>query len=390
MTFTNLILTLTGRFPSARRVFIASAFWIVSVWAFSLFVQPLVSGFSTTDANHGRWSWRFLSIWDARRYQEIARDGYQNASSFAGITNFYPLYPLLMRAIAVPFSVLIPFPLAVTISGVSLSAFAFLWSIVLLLRLFRERTDEHTAVRAAIYMLVFPTAFFFLTVYTESLYLLLSIAMFSFIKRSRWILAGFVGGLASLTRPIGVMLLIPFLISFLSGERRHRSAAVVSVALFLCLYALLPIFMWIKFNDPWRYMTGVSAWGLYPPFSAHFVGENLRSEAQQLFSFLRTGPAGVYILIQHIASVLLGMAAAVWCWRRRLVAWSLYCAIGVLLPIATGDLFGEARYVLILFPVFLMLAREGRRPWIRRAFASTSLLFLLVNVIFVVVGAWVS
>lgn len=295
-----------------------------------------------------------------------------------------------MRIIAVPLSVLIPFPLAVTISGVSLSVLAFLCSIALLLGLFRERTDEHTAVRAAIYMLVFPTAFFFLTVYTESLYLLLSTALFTFMKRSRWILAGFVGGLASLTRPIGVVLLIPLLISFLSGEKRRRTAMVVSVALFLCLYALLPIFMWIKFNDPWRYMTGASAWGLYPPFSAHFIGENLRNETQQLFSFFRTGPAGVYILVQHIASVLLGMVAAVWCWRRRLIAWSVYCAIGVLLPIVTGDLFGETRYVLVLFPVFLMLAREGRRPWVHRAFVSTSLLFLLVNVIFVVGGAWVS
>jgi len=65
-----------------------------------------------------------------------------------------------------------------------------------------------------------PTAFFFSAVYTEGLYLLLSVGCILLARRGRWLWAGVLGGLAAASRNSGVVLLVPFLLLFLYGPRR--------------------------------------------------------------------------------------------------------------------------------------------------------------------------
>ena len=77
----------------------------------------------------------------------------------------------------------------------------------------------------SIYLAIGPLSFFLQAVYTESLFLLLSLACFVFAREGRWRLAGFMGLLATLTRSTGVLLLIPMVVLLLRAARLEAAEA---------------------------------------------------------------------------------------------------------------------------------------------------------------------
>jgi hypothetical protein len=90
-------------------------------------------------------------------------------------------------------------------------------------RLTALETGSREVARLAVIVTAFaPMAFFFSAVYSESLYLALSVAVFWCARKGRWALTGALGALAAATRPTGVLLLVPALILYLYGPRQDR------------------------------------------------------------------------------------------------------------------------------------------------------------------------
>jgi len=71
----------------------------------------------------------------------------------------------------------------------------------------------------------FPAAFFLSAIYSEALFLALSLGSFLAARRGRWAWAGIVGGLAAATRTAGIALVVPYLLLFLWGPRADRPEA---------------------------------------------------------------------------------------------------------------------------------------------------------------------
>ena len=61
--------------------------------------------------------------------------------------------------------------------------------------------------RAAWFLLIFPTAYFLHIGYTEALFMALVLGSFLAARTERWWLAGLLGGLAALTRVNGLVLM---------------------------------------------------------------------------------------------------------------------------------------------------------------------------------------
>ena len=78
-------------------------------------------------------------------------------------TGFFPLYPNLIRNLASTFK-------NPVISGVLISNLSFLISLIFLARLIRLDYDVNTTKFAIIALLLFPTSFYFGSVYTEGLF----------------------------------------------------------------------------------------------------------------------------------------------------------------------------------------------------------------------------
>ena len=83
---------------------------------------------------------------------------------------------------------------------------------MLLERVAEERLGADGARRAVLYLALFPTALFLQAVYSESLFLFLSLAAFMLAERRRFGWAGVVVGLAVLTRPTGLALVPPLVL----------------------------------------------------------------------------------------------------------------------------------------------------------------------------------
>src|SRR5579872_7413884 len=149
---------------------------------------------------------------DAIAYVNIAHHGY----TFTPDTAFFPVWPLLERVGG--FLLGSSFPNAYYLAGLLLANIIYFFVLVLLYNLLVQDFEASIARRALFFLSFYPYALFFFAGYTESLFLLLTLALFLALRRGRaidWWLAGLFGLLASATRSTGLLLTIPFLVVYI-------------------------------------------------------------------------------------------------------------------------------------------------------------------------------
>jgi len=281
------------------------------------------------------WLVNLWARWDSDWYIQIAQHGYVWPSSRPA---FFPLYPLLTGALGHALGG------HTVLAGVLVSLAACAGAFVLLDRLARLKLGAQTARRAVLFLAVFPTTLFLGAVYSESLFLLLSVAAFLFAERGRFVAAGIAGGLAALTRPVGLALIPALALLAWRAPARHRALAGVGIV--PALFALYPLTLWIWIGHPLAFLgaqTGiwrrhVSWWG---PLGGFVDGIEQRA---------------VKDLLVAAALVVLSVLA----WRVLGAAYGLYSLASLALPLSwpsdTHALWSIARFGLVLFPVVLTLA----------------------------------
>ncbi|MDA8068946.1 MAG: mannosyltransferase family protein [Actinomycetota bacterium] len=164
-----------------------------------------------------------LARWDSVWYLTIARYGY------AGVRQrmaFFPLYPELIHLTG---------PLAGSdlVAGILISLTAMAVALYLLHRLVALDFGTEVAATTVLLVAFFPVSFFLSAVYTEALFLALSVGCIYAARRERWLVCGVLGGLAAATRNGGVALVVPAAVIYLYGARgtgapgagRHSGAA---------------------------------------------------------------------------------------------------------------------------------------------------------------------
>src|SRR5450755_698461 len=154
--------------------------------------------------------------WDSVWYLAIAQGGYDHQPPR---TAFFPLYPMVTRGVGVIIG-------SDLLAGVIISLIAFMVALVLLHRLVALELGDRRA-RITVLLLAFcPMAYFFSAVYSESLFLALSVGCIYEARRGRWPTAGLLGGLAAASRNGGIVLLVPLVLMYLYGPRTDRAAVV--------------------------------------------------------------------------------------------------------------------------------------------------------------------
>jgi hypothetical protein len=133
---------------------------------------------------------------------------------------FFPMYPWLMWLFHWPLLVFGLDPTATaTLAGVIVSALGALAGMLALYDMTYESLGEEGAMRAAFYLLIFPTGFFMVQVYTEGLFVGLAFSCLAMLKRNRWLEAALLGAGATLTRAVGIALIIPMALTwFRTGD----------------------------------------------------------------------------------------------------------------------------------------------------------------------------
>jgi len=292
--------------------------------------------------------------WDAGWYEAIARHGYAGAGHAS--LRFFPVFPLLSRALAVLPGVGVGAALVVLSNACALAGTAV---VVVLVR--RESGDERLAGRAAWLLCLAPPAFTFVMGYAEGTLLVLSAGAFSALRARRWWWAAGLGVLAGLTRPLGALLVLPAVVELSRGwrsapaqERVGRLAAaagpVVGTGAFLG---------WVG----WRYGDALAPLRLQEQGAHHGWADPFVTLAHDASSLVHGHHLGEGL---HLPWVLLAVALLVVALRRWPASYGLFAA-GVLAVALTGsNLDSFERYALSAFPLVLAAATtvtRSKRVW---------------------------
>jgi hypothetical protein len=307
--------------------------------------------------------------WDGTWFIGIAEHGYLRYGSQV----FFPLYPYAIRVAAFVTGG------NIGIAGVLLSLLCYGGATVLLYRMIAEDFSPTTALWTVVFMAVFPTSFFFQAVYSESLFLLTTVACFFWARRGRWWLAGLAGCAAVLTRNSGLLLLVPMGVYYLQSRgwslrRIDRQAgwllAVPAGLLFWMVY------LGVRYGDPLLFSRLQGLWGrsLASPGTSLFHGA---VDFGRAVVALVAGRAGMAVIVRNVVPFA-ALATAVWFivlgWRRLPAPYTAYAIASLLFPLslpASGQaLYSMARFVIVIFPVYVsMAALAERRPWLRAGLA---------------------
>jgi hypothetical protein len=296
--------------------------------------------------------------WDAVHYLDVATQGYAGTDMA-----FFPLFPLLIRILGH----LVGNHL---VAGILISNASFFFGLLFLYKLLEHEYDRSVARRAIFYVSIFPSAFFFSAVYTESLFFMLTVASFYYMRAHRWMLAGAIGFFAAMTRVEGVLLIVPFAIEWFSqykadpraGIRKLFPAALIPCGLFVYM-----AYLWVLRGDPLYFSHVQIHWNRH--LAAPWVS------VINAFHKIAVATSGQTIANQglEVAFTALMIAVLLVGWKQLRPSYIAYMALSILIPMSTSSLMSMPRFALVLFPMYAILARAGERPWVNNLIVAFSL-----------------
>lgn len=332
---------------------------------------------------------------------------------------FFPFYPHVMRVFMLPLSLLGMNPVATaTLAGVIVSALGALMGMFALFDLTRDSLGEEGALRAAFYLLIFPTGFFLCQVYTEGLFVGLAFGSLAFLKRGNWLMAALLAGCATLTRAVGVALLIPMAITWIrtsewfdldmEWKQIYLKGGLPLRPFLRALCAFTPLIVFVL----WKF----SYWGLaFDYVEANFFGRGYLDIGSAFFAWKEaiqsmltgftsqtvvrlqgSGFFGEYLHAQHSAyyftefvGLIVGIAT-IWAARKNYPELAWFSLAVFVISWGSGPLQGIQRYILGAPAVFVSLAAWGRNPAFDRIWTIVSILLMGLLAMLYAFNMWVA
>jgi hypothetical protein len=365
--------------------------WLVGIASFEL--VPL-SGWAKTDptglTQHLGAVGEILGApavrWDSSYYVFTAQHGYEAL----GQTAFFPFYPMVMRAVAT-------ITYSEVVAGVLVSLASFAIALVILHRLAALDFGADVARRTVWLVALFPAAVFFSAIYTEALFLVLSVGAVYAARKGSWAWAGALGGMAALTRNTGVLIGVAVLLLYLYGPRADRPPGraggrfapryrLRADALWMLLIpaglAAFAVYTWIVYDTPFASYDAQAIFHreFLGPFSAlWYGGRDVGIAVGDLLGIANGDGIGASLRTLALGATVVGaLVATVGALRRLPIAYGAYALAALLPPLSTPwpdhPLWSTPRFIAVLFPCFLWLALVLRD---RRWYLAVSVAFAL-------------
>jgi len=377
--------------------------------------------------------------WDSEYYLSIAQQGYSDPQmrtlpvqpdappplnrplplSYA----FFPVYPHLMRWLAAPLMLLGFSPNhAMPLAGVIISLLGTLAGCFALYDLARPTLGQSGALRSVFYLLIFPTSFFLAQVYTEGLFIGLAFGSLALMRRKQWILASLLATTATLTRAVGVLLVVPLLWEWgqtmqpwrvwqnrsplwktanqpqpnqeqsnqeqsnqeqSNQEIRRQTARILGTGIVL----LAPVITHLL----WRF----SFWGIaFQWVQKHFfrceflaIGRACAAWSEAVLNLWGSNSQTSAYYAIELGLIGLGLTASVKLLRRDPPI-ALLSGVIILISMTCGLTWSLSRYLLTVPALFLMLGQWGQNPLFDRLWTVVSMLLLSLFTIVFTLGGW--
>jgi hypothetical protein len=326
-------------------------------------------------------------------------------SQYAGEPNFslsyafFPLYPWATWLVNWPLKLLGLDPIATsTLGAIIVSALGTLIGMLALYDMTRDSLGDEGAMRAVFYLLIFPTGFFLIQVYTEGLFVGMAFGCLAMLKRKRWFLSALLAAAATLTRAVGVALVIPTAICWIrTGEwldldlewRQIYFNGIPWRKLGKALLAFAPLVAFLI----WK----ISYLGIaFDYVETNFFGRRVLDFGSayynwsEAFRSLSVGiPERTAYFLTEFFGLAIGVVTCVACLKRDPeIAW--FSLAVLIISLGSGPVQGIQRYILGAPAVFVMLAHWGRHPIFDRAWTIFSLLLMGLGATLYAFNFWVA
>jgi hypothetical protein len=320
---------------------------------------------------------------DVNWYYSIARDGYEKIPFNADRPHnwaFFPLFPLLWRLAA-------HLTGEYVISGMLTSHIFFFVGLIFVHKAaLAFGFNKVLADRSLFYLAVFPTSYFYSLPLTESLFLFLTACSLYSAKQGWWWTAGIAGGLASATRVTGIFLFPALAVLYwetYGGDLRSKEVwrGALSRKEFLSLF-LVPVgigsFMFYLYaitGNAIAFKDILVTWGRGTGFFVITLFGYLRNP------WLIAVPWDFRII--NFTGAALALICGGWLLKRRQWTLGVYTLLCVIAALSSLVLQSQARYAMVLFPIYFVLAKAGERPYVDETIRTISIsLFTLMTALF--------
>jgi hypothetical protein len=341
-----------------------------AAWAFRTSVAhaPLTGGFEH---------------WDAILLRNIAQYGYFGQHSTANNIAFFPGYPVTLAAAHLILRNWV-------LSELAVSGVAGCFAVVSLARLANGR-------RAVLYLLTTPAAIFLMVGYSEALFLALAIPAWRAATNGRWWRAALLAGLSGLVRP-DALFLIPALVVLAllhpAGASDSQEPAPAARSRLACAAAMCCAFAGPATYEIYLKVSTGSwlAWSraMQKGWDLHLTDpeQALKTTWWAAFKHAFGASTAFEFQLELGAMAVLVVAAVAFAWSKR---WpeTVYCGLAAI-ALGTSTWYqGCPRTLLVLFPIFVALARLGsRRPWVTYAYVGISAPLAVVLAMMFLSGQW--
>ncbi|MFC1936481.1 mannosyltransferase family protein [Chloroflexota bacterium] len=298
---------------------------------------------------------------------------------------FFPFYPLVIRLVSVPLSLLgLPVIATASLAGVLVSVLGTLLGMISLYELASEELGEEGGLRAAFYLVIFPSGLFLAQVYTEGLFVGLAFSSLVLLRRGKRGWAALLAVFATYTRAVGVALVLPLLISWIRDQewrdldlewRQIYFQGLPWRVIWNGLVAFSPILAYLL----WK----ISYYGMaFGQVEAHFFGRGLLSLGSTFITWsnafgdlLGENPQAAAYYALEWAAVILGFVACSLGFKKY-PDLALFGFAVVFLSFTSGQAQGMHRYVIAAPPVFLQLSSWGKNRAFDRTWTIISILVM--------------
>lgn len=285
------------------------------------------------------WFWAWANF-DGENYLSIARYGFL----FVGQA-FFPLYPLLIRFFG-----------SGIWAGLLISNLSFLIALIGLYKLIKLDYSEKITRLSILLLLLFPTSFYFGSVYTESLFLAFVVWSYYAGRKEKWLITGILGAFASATRVIGVILLPALLVGVLVKKRKLevKHWPLVLIPLGIIFYM---VYLWRFSGDSLAFVHSQVSVGeqrssvpiILPQVFYRYLFKIIPNLN---FNYLPI----VFTTFLELGSALLFLILSIYSFWKLKLSYALFLTLGYLIPTISGSFSSLPRYVLVLFPAFILMA----------------------------------
>jgi Gpi18-like mannosyltransferase len=313
-----------------------------------------------------------LIRWDAAWYLDIAINGYHKVhpTDTPGVetnrqTAFFPLYPALIKTG-------MKLGLSPVWAAVGINIILSFGALILIYLISLEWLKERKlAMRTALLFLFFPSSFFLISPYSEALFCFLSFGAFYFALRKNWLTANIFLAFCTLSRSAGLIVALCIFLLYLRNKNYRLSNIDRSIFTFLLaplgLIAYM-IYLWHNFGNPLLMLESQKYWAqsINPNIFNTFWDKTVdvfRAAITPGYNAFGGDYGKEWINILTYGSFVVFGAVSVWGIIRKQLIFplALYVLFSLLFFISKGNFISVNRYVLPLFPVFILLALYTRK-----------------------------